>query len=254
VLLAGYGVWRRRHVARLTALSLGHRTLGPDGVVIGGGGFELPRSGAPAALLLHGAGDTPQTLAYLATALHDAGYHVSVPLLPGHGRRVKDFSQLTADALTAAALAHYATLRAAHPSVAVIGLSMGGALAAQVAAREHGVAAVGLVAPYLAMPHRIARAAALAWLWGPVVPIVRAGEGTSILDPVERDRNLAYGVFTPRALVALRDTVRRGVAALPNIVAPTLVIHSRTDNRISVADAERTFALIGARERRLEWI
>jgi carboxylesterase len=76
----------------------------------------------------------------------------------------------------------------------------------------------------------------------------------SVLDPVERERSLAYGVFTPAALSALETTVRRAVDALPRVVAPTLVIQSRQDNRISVADAERAFALLGAREKRLQWI
>jgi esterase/lipase len=48
--------------------------------------------------------------------------------------------------------------------------------------------------------------------------------------------------------------MRRAVAALPRVVAPTLMIQSREDNRLSVVDAERAFALLGAREKRLEWI
>ena len=41
---------------------------------------------------------------------------------------------------------------------------------------------------------------------------------------------------------------------LPAVTVPTLMIQSRDDNRISVADAERTFASLGSREKRLEWI
>ena len=54
-----------------------------------------------------------------------------------------------------------------------------------------------------------------------------------MLDPVERDRNLAYGVFTAAGLRALRETMRRAVVALPRVTAPTLVIQSREDNRIA---------------------
>jgi carboxylesterase len=104
------------------------------------------------------------------------------------------------------------------------------------------------------MPVTIARAARLARWWGPLVPVLRSADGLSVLDPVERERSLAYGVFTPAALSALETTVRRAVDALPRVVAPTLLIQSRQDNRISVADAERAFALLGAREKRLQWI
>jgi carboxylesterase len=131
---------------------------------------------------------------------------------------------------------------------------MGGALAVQLAAETPELSALGLVAPYLAMPRGIERAATLSWLWGIVTPVVRSAEGLSILDPVERERNLAYGVFTARALRALRTTMLRGVAALPRVMAPTLVVQSREDNRIAPAAAQRAFDLLGAKERRLEWI
>ena len=47
------------------------------------------------------------------------------PLLPGHGRSIRDFESITADALSDAALAEYKTLTEQHDWVGVIGLSMG---------------------------------------------------------------------------------------------------------------------------------
>jgi carboxylesterase len=254
ILLIAALAWRSRQMRAMTALTLRRRRLGPDGVVIGGEGFVLDRAGAPAVLLLHGGGDTPQTLRYLGDELYAHGFHVSAPLLPGHGRSLRDFGRITADALTNAARAGYVDLRATHDWVAVIGLSMGGALAVQIAAEVPDLPALGLIAPYLAMPPRIVSAARWSRLWGVLAPAVRSGDGTSVLDPVERDRSLAYGVFTPAGLRALRTTVQRAVAALPRVTAPTLVIQSREDNRISVADAERAFARLGASDKRLEWV
>jgi carboxylesterase len=230
------------------------RQRGADGVVVGGDGFTLSQAGAPAVLLIHGAGDTPQTLRYLGDALHANGFHVEAPLLPGHGRSIRDFARITADDLTAIVERSYEDLHARHEWTSVIGLSMGGALAVQLAANHRELPALGLVAPYLGMPKNISRAAATAWLWGILFPFVKSGEGLSVLDPEERQKNLAYGVFTPKALRALRETMRRGVAALPNVAAPTLVIQSREDNRIGVADAEHAFSLLGAGDKHLEWI
>jgi carboxylesterase len=245
---------RQQRIAALTALSMNRRRLGPNGIVIGGEGFVLPRENAPAVLLLHGAGDTPQTLRYLGDYLHARGFHVAAPLLPGHGRSVAEFRRVSADALTAAARTHYAELRATHAWVGIIGLSMGGALGVQVAADNPDLPALGLAAPYLAMPVRIERAAHLSWLWGPLVPIVQSSEGVSIRNPAEQERNRAYGVFTAAALRALQQTVQRASDALPSVIAPTLVVQSREDNRISVGAAERAFAKLGAKEKRLEWI
>jgi esterase/lipase len=84
--------------------------------------------------------------------------------------------------------------------------------------------------------------------------VVRSGDGISVFDPVERARNLAYGVFTAGALRALRTTVRRAGLALPHVAAPTLVLQSREDNRITVAAAEGAFARLGATEKRIEWV
>jgi carboxylesterase len=245
---------REKRIAALTALSMSRRRLGPDGVVIGGGGFTLERPNGPAVLLIHGAGDTPQTLRYLGEYLHARGFHVVAPLLPGHGRSVRDFMRVRADDLTNAARAAYIALRDGREWTGVVGLSMGGALAVQLAAEFPELPALGLAAPYLEMPTRIQRAARIAWLWGPLVPIVESAEGESVFDPMERDRNLAYGIFTAAALRALYETVRRAAAASPHVQAPTLVVQSREDNRISFAAAERSFARLGAKEKRLEWL
>ena len=153
--------------------------------------------------------------------------------------------------------AAYRDLRAKHSWVAVAGLSMGGALAAQLVAEEPSVPAVVLLAPYLAMPSRIALAARLAPLWGFAVPYVRAldpAERRSIHDESEAARSLAYGIFTPAALRALRKTVSRAARALPRLVSPTLMVQSREDNRIPPDAAQRAFDRIGAAEKRLVWI
>jgi carboxylesterase len=254
VAVVAAGVWRAKHMRDMTRITLTRRVLGADGIVVGGEGFVLDRPGAPAVLLLHGGGDTPQTLRYLATELHTRGFHVAAPLLPGHGRSLRDFTRVTADQLIEATEREYRALRASHDWVAVIGLSMGGALAVHLAAGLPELPALGLVAPYLGMPPGVERAARLAWLWGLFVPAVRSGDTASIRDPEELSRSLAYGVFTAAALRALRNLKHRAVEALPRVAAPTLIIQSRSDNRIASADTERAFALLGATEKRIEWI
>jgi len=254
VLVVIVAALRERRTYGSVGVVVGSNFAVTDGIVIGGEGFTLARENAPAVLLLHGAGDTPQTLRYLAAFLHARGFHVEVPLLPAHGRSVRDFMRVRADDLTSAARAAYLGLRQTHSWTGVIGLSMGGALAVQVAGEFADLPALGLAAPYLEMPRRIARAARISWLWGPFVPLVESTEGLSIFDPEERTKNLAYGVFTAGALRALYETVRRAASASPRVKAPTLVVQSREDNRISVAAAERAFAKLGATEKRLEWI
>lgn len=247
-------VWRRVHIRRLIKTATSRRTLAGDGIVVGGEGFVLERANAPAILLLHGAGDTPQTLRYLANDLYSRGFHVRAPLLPGHGRRIEDFARVTADALLDASRADYLELRSTHSWVAVIGLSMGGALAVSLAAEAPDMPALGLIAPYLEMPPKIARAAELSWIWGWLTPVMASTEGRSILNPEEAKLNLAYGIFTVGALRALHTVVRRATASLSRVTSPTLIVQSKTDNRIEPSVAENALAQIASKDKRLEWV
>ena len=230
--------WRVKYMRGLTRLTMSRRVLGADGIVIGGEGFVLDRADAPAVLLLHGAGDTPQTLRYLATRCMQRGFHVAAPLLPGHGRRVREFARVTARRADATRPTELSRPQGRHEWVAVIGLSMGGALAAQLAASVPELPALGLVAPYLGMPPRVERAARFAWLWGFSFP--RCARAMARRFSIrERERNLAYGVFTAAALRALREMMRRALEALPRVAAPTLIIQSRktTASRVPTPSA-----------------
>jgi carboxylesterase len=254
VVFAAGIAFRAWHLRAIERLSTDRRPLGSDGIVVGAGAFTLARAGAPAVLLLHGAGDTPQTLRYLGEALLEQGFHVEAPLLPGHGRTLDAFRRTNADDWVNAARASYRALQLDHDWVAIAGLSMGGALAIRLAAESPQLPALCLMAPYLVLRRGADRAARWSRWWGPIVPVVESSEGFSVLDPVERAKSLAYGVFTAGALRALRETVRRANDALPRVSAPTLIVQSREDNRIAVEDAERAFARLGAREKALEWV
>jgi carboxylesterase len=248
--------WRKSHVRHLERDCLARRPLGPDGIIVGAQPFDLDATGGRAVLLVHGGGDTPQTLRYLAEVLHARGYAVRAPLLPGHGRTLRHFTDVTADAWLDAVRAEYRAMRARHSWVGVIGVSMGGALAVQLAAEVDGeLPALGLVAPYLAVPSQLRRAARLAPAWGLMMPYIRSGDtGRSIHDPAEEAKSRAYGVFTAPALRALVSTADRASALLARVTAPTLVIQSREDNRITPEACEQCFAALGAREKRLVWV
>ena len=245
-------MWRRRLSRALERDWLSRHPLGPDGIVPGAETMELIGSGSRAVLLLHGFGDTPQSLRHLAAHLHAAGFTVHAPLLPGHGRTPREFDAVTAGELIDAAATALASLRARSPNVALVGVSMGGAIAAILAAEEPPPALV-LIAPYLEMAPGAEWSTRMHWAWGWTGPFVRSGGDLSIRDPDERGRSLSYGIVTSRVLRMLHAVARRGAAALPRVHAPTLMIQSRDDNRITARAAERAFGRIGAAEKRLEW-
>lgn len=232
--------------------------VGPLGIIPGAEPFTLPARGhagdGPAVLLIHGFGDTPQTLRYLGDALHAAGWTVHVPLLPGHGRTLAEYGRSTAASWIAHARDELALLRARHRDVAIAGLSMGGAIAAVLAAETPEVRALALLAPYLSMPTRIRRLARVHGLLGLVMPWAVGRGKHSIHDEREAARNLAYGVVAPRLLRELLHVVEAAQEALPRIVAPTLVVYSRQDIRVPVDAAEREYAKLRMAERELMWL
>ena len=251
---AGAGALRLSAARRAERAYAARRPPGGDGIVPGAEGFTLEGTSGRALLLLHGSGDTPQTLRYLAERLHAAGFTVRAPLLPGHGRGLRDFATVSADDYLHSATNELARLRATSSWLGVIGLSMGGAIAVRLAAEQRDVRALVLLAPYLTPPRSVAAVGRASALWSLAVPYLGGRGGTSsIHDPVARDESVAYGVFPPRAVRALVETAAAARRVLPAISSPTLVVNSREDNRIPSALAEAATATLRAPTER-QWV
>lgn len=215
--------------------------------------IDLRQEDSHGALLLHGFGDTPQTLTLLAARLKSAGYGVYAPLLPGHGRTMAAFTKSDADEWADAARTAFAAMRARHHSVSIVGLSMGGALAVALSAEVRDVPALVLIAPYIEMPRVLRAAASTHWLWGRFAGEISAQNLRSIRDPIEREKNLAYGSVTGGSLYQLLRVVSRARKALVDVTTPTLLIQSRDDPRCSPRGAEHAMKRLGAREKKLVW-
>jgi carboxylesterase len=246
--------WR---LSRTRAADLTRLPPGPDGIIPGAEPVSLHASDTHAALLLHGFGDTPQTVRGLAEFLHfKHGWTVQAPLLPGHGRSLAAFDAVGSGAWRSAVQAEYAALRERYPTVVLIGLSMGGALATIEAAKAPDLPALVLLVPYLTPPARAERLAPMAGVINLMLPYLAGGDrARSIFDPEARAHALGYGAAPPkrvRDLVAVAHDARFAAA---DVEAPTLLMHSRTDYRIPVAQAEGHPALFsGARVLERQWV
>ena len=247
-----FAAWRReRAFERLLP-------RGDDGIIRGAEPVEYEGTGRGAVLLLHGFGDTPQAMRDLAAALAARGWTARAALFPGHGRALPDFARSRAEHWIAHARRELETLRARHEAVHLVGLSMGGAIAAILAAEDaeagRDVRSLALLAPYVDMPRPVRRLARSHRLFTPFVPYAAGRSDRSIHDPEAAARTLGYGVLTPRLLRELLVVVERAHDALPRVAAPTLWVQSVHDNRLAPQSARVGFDRLGAGEKRMEWL
>lgn len=186
--------------------------------------------GRRAVLLVHGFGDTVQSVGAMAVYLNRCGFTVRAPLLVGHGRTVSELSGVGARVWRSQIRAEYERLIGSY-SVSCVGFSMGGALAADLA-RSVRIDRLVLLAPYVSLPLWLRPLAATGGLWGPVVGAVKTGGGGSLWDPVAQREALGYSETTGRALNQLARVARWGWEAAPYVDTPTLLVQSLSDNRV----------------------
>lgn len=109
---------------------------------------SLPRTESRgAALLIHGFPGTPAEMRPLGQALHAAGWQARGLLLPGFGKQIAHLADQRAEDWVAAAVTELRALRREHERVALIGYSMGGAVAINAAAQE-APDRLALIAPF----------------------------------------------------------------------------------------------------------
>ena len=248
--------WRARVRDRFEADHRRRFRLTAMGLVVGAEPFTLSGGADRAVLVLHGFNDTPQSMAALAARLHARGWTVRVPRLPGHGVGLAEMAAASrAVAWRTAVREEYDALRRTHADVAVVGQSMGGALAVLLAAERPEIPALVLLAPYVGMPRALQWQIAAAWLAQLVMPYrTSVGGERSIHDPRARAAGLGPGVVTARTLTELRRVAEDAEAVLPALAVPTLYLQSREDNRIAVPHAVAMFRRLGSADKRLHWL
>ena len=118
------------------------------------GGSFFWEGGKTGVLLLHGFTATTAEVRPLAKRLHQAGYTVASPLLPGHGTSPEDLNQTPWPAWPAAAEETYRQLAARCNCVFAGGESMGGVTALYLTSRHPEIAGVIGYAPAIKLAMR----------------------------------------------------------------------------------------------------
>jgi carboxylesterase len=204
-------------------------------------------------ICVHGFTSSPQSVRPLAEALAAGGFAVHTPLLPGHATTVEDLDVTPRGQWIAAVEAAYDRMAARCPRVAVVGQSLGGLLAMELACRRPDVAAVASLAAPLWLDGLAGKAARAtspgAWLAG-LGRLPKLG-GADVLDADAKRADASYRWIPTRALAELTALMPEVAAALPRLRAPLLVLHGVHDHTAPVGSAARIQALVPHAELRL---
>ena len=192
-------------------------------------------SSAHGALVLHGFTGNPGSMRGVAEALAGAGYHVEMPLLPGHGTTVDDMLPTRWADWAGAAEAAYQSLVGRTDKVVVVGLSMGGALALRIGADHPEV--VGLVCVNPATQPQADEVVAMLQAMVDGGTEVMAAIGSDIADPDAHES--AYDGTPVRPLISF---VTEGLGPLaqeyPGMRQPLLLMNSPQDHVVDPAQGE----------------
>lgn len=204
-------------------------------------------------ICVHGFTSSPQSVRPLADALVQRGYSVHTPLLPGHATSVEDLDVTPRGQWINEVERAFDRLRARCTRVAVVGQSLGGLLAMELASRQPEVAAVASLAAPLwldGLAGKAARATAPgAWL-ARLGRLPKLG-GADVRDEAAKRADASYRWIPTRALAELTALMPEVEAALPRLRAPLLVLHGVHDHTAPVGSAARIQALVPHAELRL---
>jgi len=206
-------------------------------------------------LLFHGLHGTPRDFKHLLRPLEERRIHHYAPMLGGDRPSPATALGFTADSFARHADEAYEHLAEHCDRILVVGFSVGGLMATDVATRRPVVALVVVSPAYGVTQRWYLQPSTEAWIrtLSPVLPLLPKVLRTKINDPVAaREYHDLHTVATP-AMVALLDYAEQVLPATGRIDVPVLCVLSRGDEVIDPDRAEEVIESLPARSKRIVW-
>lgn len=205
--------------------------------------------GPTGALLVHGYTGSPQSMRPLGEYLAERGVAVLGPRLPGHGTTWEDLAPTTHADWTDAVETAFTRMAAERDEVFLVGLSFGGALCLDLAARyPDRVAGIVTLAGFVRShdPRRFfART---------IRRLVRSvpGVANDIADPDQRE--IAYDRLPTTSTYWMLRFLRRARMGLAAVTSPILVVHSRNDHTVHPSNANLIYDSVSSEDKEIVWL
>ncbi len=174
----------------------------------------------------------------MAEALHQAGYSVSAPLLPGHGTQPEDMNRISWRDWISAVTESYLELKGYCRQVAVLGESMGGVLSLYLASQFPEITALVLYAPALRIPALWKANLARFFIATTPKSYINEGQSTEIY-PWQ-----GYNVVPVGGAAQLVVLQRKVQQLLFRIHQPTLIFQGAKDHTIDPQSAKMVYEQI----------
>lgn len=204
-----------------------------------GSSFLLPgnKSGF---VLVHGFTATTTEVRPMAERLHQQGYTVSAPLLPGHDSHPDDLNAVKWQDWYQEVCYAAHVLRETCDQVWLGGESMGALLCLQVAAEFPEVAGLMLFSPALVV--RNIR-------WAYLLQFFK-----KYLDKSHKKDDTdwkGYNVYPLRGAIQLLKLQKEVARSMPKVTQPTLIVISKADKTVSLETGEKIFGSISSQQKEL---
>lgn len=197
-------------------------------------------------LLIHGFTGSPRSLRPLADLLAERGFCIELPRLPGHGTHPKDMQNTEYRDWRRHAEQRFLALKERTRRQVLVGLSMGGAIALDLAssraANAHGVVTINVQ-----ILDRGGIGTKLGPLVAKVLPMVpSAAAGLRKNDIKKGGDEDAYSSFPPAAGNSLVSELPKIRARLKQLEQPLLVLYSREDHSVPPENSRALRELVGS--------
>ena len=200
-------------------------------------------------VVLHGLTGNPYSVRPLAERLHEAGFTVELPRLPGHGTDWRDMAKTRYLDWRAAVEGVVDDLTERCDRIVLAGLSMGGTLSLDVASRRPAdIAGVVAINAQILDPDQIlAKLNPILQYVIPAVPRDLGGLPTNdIAKPGEDEQ--AYDVVPAKATQSLIAELPRIRAQLTDLDLPLLVAYSPQDHTVAAKNSKALPGLVATED------
>ena len=198
-------------------------------------------------LLLHGFTGSPAEMRPLAEYLHQHGFTVMVPLLPGHGTTAEDLNDKSWPEWFKIAEESYNSLSNLCCEVSVIGMSMGGLLSLLLAAKVSPFRLVLLATPIIIYDKRAVLI--------PLIALFKKFFHKAKRTYEAGDKyNISYNKYPLRALKSMLELINVVKAYLPEVTAPLLIVQSKAEKTVNPDSANYIYKNTSSTNKGIVWL